>query len=196
MIDPIAFVLAVFAVLATPGPTNTLLATSGAAAGFKRSLPLLIAEIAGYMISISVLSFVVGPLVRGSHELSVALRIGCGLYLLYVAVKLWREGAAAFTSNEPVKFRRVFIATLLNPKAIVFAFVIVPHLADGRLREALPYMGALSCLIVCIGGSWIGLGALLQASAGPRLNAGLVRRAGAVVLGVFATLISTSVFTS
>ncbi len=188
--------LSVFAVLATPGPTNTLLATSGATAGFKRSLPLLIAEISGYMISISVLALVIGPLVRGSPVLSIALRIGCGLYLLYVAAKLWREGAGAFTSTEPVKFQRVFIATLLNPKGIIFAFVIVPHLAQGRFREALPYLAGLASLIVCIGGSWIGLGALLQASAGTKLNAGFVRRAGAVVLGVFAALISTSVFTN
>ena len=41
MTDPFAFALAVLALLGTPGPTNTLLATAGAAAGWRRSLRLL-----------------------------------------------------------------------------------------------------------------------------------------------------------
>jgi threonine/homoserine/homoserine lactone efflux protein len=35
------FILAVLALLATPGPTNTLMAAAGAQRGLVRSLPLL-----------------------------------------------------------------------------------------------------------------------------------------------------------
>jgi len=90
MTDPIAFLLAAFALLATPGPTNTLLATSGAAAGFLRSLRLVGAESIGYAIAITVLSLVIGPVVNTSPLLGVALRLGCGLFLLYAAWRLWR----------------------------------------------------------------------------------------------------------
>jgi threonine/homoserine/homoserine lactone efflux protein len=188
--EPLAFMLAAFALLATPGPTNTLLATSGAAAGFKRSLPLIAAEIGGYMISISVLALVIGPLVRASHELNVVLRIACGIYLLYAAWRLWREGAAALTSGEPVKFFRVLTATLLNPKGVVFAFVIVPHFAEGAPALAVPYMGALAVLIAIAGGGWIALGAGVRA--GASLDSGLARRAGALVLCAFGLLVSGS----
>jgi len=193
VIDPLAFILAAFALLATPGPTNTLLATSGAAAGFKRSLPLIIAEIVGYMVSISVLALVVGPLVHGSHALGVALRVACGIYLLYAAWRLWREGAAALASDAPVKFRRVLVATLLNPKGIVFAFVIVPHYAVGAPALAAPYMAGLAALIAVAGGGWVALGAGIRA--GASLDSGLARRAGALVLCVFALLVSGSAFT-
>jgi threonine/homoserine/homoserine lactone efflux protein len=190
MIDPISFILAALALLATPGPTNTLLATSGAAAGFKRSLPLILAEITGYMISISVLALVIGPLVRASHELNIALRVACGAYLLYGAWRLWREGAAPLTSGAPVKFGRVLTATLLNPKGIVFAFVIVPHYAEGAPALAAPYMAALACLIAIAGGGWIALGAAIRS--GASLDSGFARRAGALVLCVFAVIVSGS----
>lgn len=196
MIDPITFTLAVLALLATPGPTNTLLATSGAAAGLKRSLHLIAAEMIGYSISIVVLSLVLGPTIRASHDLSVALRVLCALFLFYSAWKLWREGSVALQSDAPVSFRRVLIATMLNPKGIVFAFVIVPYLAHGEPMRALPYMAGLVSMIALIGTAWIGLGAALRAKGQATWSGGLARRAGALVLCLFAVILSGSAFSA
>lgn len=196
MIDPVAFILAALTLLATPGPTNTLLAMSGAAAGLRPSLRLLGAELGGYMISILTLSLVLGPLVRGNMMVGVTLKGLCALYLIYLAVKLWREGSSALITSSPVPFRRVFTTTLLNPKAVIFAFLILPHLADRRLVEALPYLAGLCGLIVLVGGSWIGLGALLRAGANGAVSAGLVRRIGASALVVFAMVLGSSAWTT
>lgn len=193
MTDPLTFVLAAMALLATPGPTNTLLATSGAAAGVLRSLRLVGAEVIAYSFAISALALVVGPIAHASPALGIALRLVCGLFLLYAAWRLWGEGGAAATSAEPVAFRRVLIATSLNPKAAVFAFVILPHFASGDVRAALPYCAALVGMIALVGSAWIVAGAALRASGGARLSAGLARRSGAVVLCAFAALITGSV---
>jgi threonine/homoserine/homoserine lactone efflux protein len=190
----LAFVLAVLALLAVPGPTNTLLATSGAAAGFNRSLHLLVAENVGYLISIAVLTLAVGPVVNASHAARIELQVACALFLFYAAWKLWREGASTITSEKPVSFRRVLIATLLNPKAAVFAFVIVPHLSRGEFVRAAPYMLSLMALIGMLGALWIGGGTAMRAGARSTLHGGWARRAGALALGLFAVLISVSAF--
>jgi threonine/homoserine/homoserine lactone efflux protein len=192
MTDPIVFVLAALALLATPGPTNTLLATSGAAAGVWRSLRLVGAETMGYAFAISVLALAIGPIAQTSQALGIGLRLGCGVFLLYAAWRLWREGETAQTSAEPVKFRRVLIATALNPKAAVFAFVIVPHLSSGDVRSALPYAAALVVMILLAGSAWIVAGAALRVGGGVGLSAGVARRGGAVVLCTFAALIAGS----
>jgi threonine/homoserine/homoserine lactone efflux protein len=45
MTEPSAFAFAALALLATPGPTNALLATSAASAGALRSAPLALATV-------------------------------------------------------------------------------------------------------------------------------------------------------
>jgi threonine/homoserine/homoserine lactone efflux protein len=196
MIDPIAFILATLLLLGTPGPTNTLLATSGAAAGLRPSLRLLGAELSGYMISILVLTLALGPLVRGNPMVGVTLKVLCSAYLVWLAIKLWREGSSALISTDPVKFRRVFTTTLLNPKAVIFAFTILPHLADGRLVQGLPYLLGLCAMIVLVGGSWIALGAGIRAGSAGQLPSGVVRRVGAGALVVFAMVLGSSAWTT
>ena len=126
MEDPLLFVLAVLTILGTPGPTNTLLATSGAAAGARASLALVQAEAAGYLIAILTLGLVLGPVVAASPLLATGLRLAVGSYLLLLAVRLWRRGGAALVEGGVVTPRQVFTTTLLNPKALVFALGVVP----------------------------------------------------------------------
>src|SRR6478752_3236474 len=56
MTDPVAFVLSVIALLAVPGPTNTLLATAGGLGGVRRAIALIPAEVAGYLLAIGVIT--------------------------------------------------------------------------------------------------------------------------------------------
>jgi threonine/homoserine/homoserine lactone efflux protein len=181
------------AVLLVPGPTNTLLATSGAVSGVRRSLPLPAAELIGYTLSIWTLALFVAPIVQASPLISKALRLACAAYLIWSAVHLWREGANALTSKEPVGFWRVLSVTLLNPKGLLFAFVIIPHLSARDLQAAAPYLAAHSAITVAASFSWITFGALVGAGARTRVDAGFIRRVGASALGVFGLLLSTSV---
>ena len=192
MTDPIAFALACLALLSAPGPTNMLLFTSGAAGGFVRSLPLIVAEFCGYSLAIFILALLIAPMLHASPVISVVLRLACGAYLISSALHLWREGSNTLTSGEPVSFRRVLVTTLLNPKAVVFALVI-PYLSEQRLIAAAPYLIGLACLAASVAVGWISAGALIRAGAKGRMSASMIRRTGASVLGLFGLILSSSV---
>jgi threonine/homoserine/homoserine lactone efflux protein len=191
--DPLAFFLACAAVLFVPGPTNTLLATSGAAGGFRRSLTLPAAELIGYSISIWTLALLVTPIVDASPIVSLVLRGACGAYLIWSAVHLWREGSNALTSIEPVSFQRVLATTLLNPKAALFALVIIPYLGQREFLAAAPYLLGHAAITISASITWIAIGALIGAGARSRVDAGIIRRVGASALGVFGLILSSSV---
>jgi threonine/homoserine/homoserine lactone efflux protein len=187
MEDPVLFVLAVLAVLGTPGPTNTLLATAGATAGLRRSLPLIAAEAAGYTVSILTLGPVLGPMVAGAPLLAGALRAAVGVYLLFLVLHLWRRGGAALVTGAVVTPRQVFVATLLNPKAIVFALGVVPFGAGRGVWP--PYMLGFLLLVVSVAAAWIAAGAMLGGAAGRRGWGGAVPRGGAAAVGSFAVML-------
>lgn len=181
MTDPLLFLLAALAVLATPGPTNTLLATSGAAAGLRASLPLMVAEMAGYTLSILILTLAVGPVLRAEPMLDMALRLACGLYLARVARRLWAHGGNPVAEIRPVSFRQVFVTTLLNPKGALFAFAILPGLSA-------PHLLALMGCISGVATGWVTLGVCLGGGLKPRAAC----RLGAVVLAALAFGLSVS----
>jgi threonine/homoserine/homoserine lactone efflux protein len=188
MTDPLLFALAVLAILATPGPTNTLLATGAASAGFRQALPLIPAEAAGYLIAISVIGYGLGPAVAGSPLLGLALRLAVGAYLIHLALKLWRGARRPAYGAGIVTPVRMFLTTLLNPKAIVLALAVVPLQAD----YGWAYLLSFGCLVAGVALGWIGFGALLGRAVEATACEGLVPRIGAAVIGAFAVALLTA----
>ncbi len=186
MEDPTLFLLTVLFILGTPGPTNTLLATSGAACGLRRSLPLLPAEAAGYFISIMLIGLVLGPVVAQSPQLATGLRLAVGAYLCWLAVRLWRQGGTVAGAAARVRPHQVFVTTLLNPKGIVFALGVVPFASP----QVWAYMLAFMLTLAVVGFGWIvagtGLGRAARRGGHPRL----VPRLGATAIGAFAFMIA------
>ena len=176
------FLLAILALLLTPGPTNTLLTVGAAARGFRTSLPLLLGELAGYLIVVVPLATIAGSLLEGRPALAIALRLAAALWVLFLAIRLWRVSAVQTSPDgvSPVTIGQVFVTTLLNPKAPIIGLVIMPH---GPLAQIAPAIGSFSLLVAGTGMSFLVLGSLIGRA--PVLSPQLVYRIAAVCLGVF-----------
>ena len=186
------FILATASLLAIPGPTNTLLATSGAAIGVSRSLPLLAAELAGYLTAILVLRFVLGPLVIGVPLAGLLLRVAVTVYVLYLALLLWRYRARDVGEATTVTFKAVLITTLFNPKAAGFAFLLLPAAAGGL--AVLPWIAMVALQIVVAGTAWLMLGTMLGRGLRSVGYPELLYRLSAIVLVVMMTAINAGAF--
>ncbi len=189
MTDLNGFIVAAALLLLTPGPTNTLLAAGGALMGFRRALPLISAELAGYTVAIVTIEALVAPLVESLPWVRLALRVACALYLAYTAWLIWT--APKEDGERAITWRRVFLATVSNPKAVVFVFIILPPRSIGVAELIQPYGVILFALVALAGSAWVSFGAAIHAGAGGR--GGLaIRRTSSVVVGVFSALIFAS----
>ena len=186
MTDPFIYVLAVATILGTPGPTNTLMATAGATQGIARSLNLLIGELSGYLLAISIIRVVLGPVVATVPAIGIALKVIVAIYLVWLAIKVWRSAGTLTVDRAPVTLLDVFITTLFNPKALIFALTVIP-----AEHPALHwYLIGFAGLVIVAGGSWIVIGRVLTIAAGR--HAHIVPRAASVVLVGFAAFILRS----
>jgi threonine/homoserine/homoserine lactone efflux protein len=130
---------------------------------------------------------VLGPLVIGIPMAGVVLRAAITIYVLYLARLLWRYRARELVGAMPVTFRAVLLTTLLNPKAAVFAFLLLPPTIG--LLELAPWIAVMAAQIVAVGAAWLILGATLGRALRGLEHPELMYRLSAIVLVVMATVI-------
>jgi threonine/homoserine/homoserine lactone efflux protein len=181
------FLFGVITVLSVPGPTNTLLAAAGVGQGLRRSLKLPIAEAGGYIINITVWGKFLNEASHALPWLPPVVRIVCGLYIAYLAVRMWRAATALATQGQTrtLGMRDLFVATLLNPKGVLFGGTIFPAAAFAAPQAYLEAMGIFVLLVLPIGSLWIAFGAQLASGRIKWLRPQHVQRGASIVLGVF-----------
>lgn len=173
-------ILGVFVLLVTPGPTNTLIALAGGERGLRRALPLIGAEVAGYLTMALPLALLGQGLV-GHAPVRVALTVGAAIWVGWLAVGMWRLPPPG-TAGRTVDARAVYVTTLLNPKALIFGLVLLPAADPARLA----LNGAVfAAEIAVVAAGWMALGAILAGGGGTGLP-GCLRRAAALWLGALA----------
>ena len=187
------FIIEVLGLLAIPGPTNSLLFISGVSRGFQASLRLILGEVGAYLTSISLLLFALNPAISAYPTAPQLLRIACSIYLVYLAVTLWRSGGPVAQVSRPITFRRVLLTTLMNPKNLIFAFGIFP-LPSAGFSGQLPYLAGFSAICIAVACGWIATGALLHSKFPQTIPLPWLYRGEALLLTGFAIVTFASAY--
>lgn len=164
MADPFLFTFAIAALLLTPGPSNTLMALSGAQAGLRRTVPLIPVELIAYLIVVAPLAIWGRESLAGWPLLAQAIRIGAALWIFRLALKLWRIPDSG-SAQTGVTAQRLFVTTLLNPKALIVGLLLLPSGADPAFPLHMLLFAASIAMVALL---WAGLGASMGAATGPR----------------------------
>lgn len=185
--EPLQFLFAILVLLFAPGPTNTIMAVAGAGGAGKPSpVPLLCAEVAGYVALVVVARLVLLPVIDAYPVADVAIRVVVIAYLVFAAVRLWAASLSLATGTAAVVPLTVFLTTFLNPKGLILAFSVFPR----ESAHIWAYFAAFAVVAAAGGLAWFALGRRLARAAGPRAT--LLPRVGSLALLVFAALLATS----
>ncbi|WP_296357460.1 LysE family translocator [Ramlibacter sp.] len=181
-------------VLVCPGPTNTLLLSSGLKVGWRATLPLVLAEAAGYAVSISLWGLALLSFATTRPWLMDAIKLASSAYILWLGIKMWVTSRTLHTDESgPVSFRDVFIATLMNPKALLFASTMFPLEAF----QSVGYLGrallVFMIVVAPIGIGWSSLGSLLTSQRSLAAHTSTFLRLASLVLLTFSGSLAYSV---
>ena len=179
----------VVVILLCPGPTNTLLMAAATRSGIWRSLPLLAAELTGYLTAMLTIEALLGRYVRAAENATTALRIVAAAYLLLLSVRTW---VGHKTQNRAVaSWRTVLVTTLCNPKALVFAQLLL--LESGPARDS--FLLEFICCVPFFGTLWICAGHFVAQLGGLRVSR-LTPKVTSVVLAAFSLLLVARMLSS
>jgi threonine/homoserine/homoserine lactone efflux protein len=163
----LAFLVFAFVAAVTPGPSNIMLASTGAAIGVRRGLPTLLGVTLGMGVMMSLVAFGLGHLVLTHPLILPALKWGGVVFLLWLAWKIAtagpNRGAAA---GHTAGFWQAAAFQWVNPKSWLIsasaAGAFMQAAAGGTLAHSV-WLGVLFVLAAVPGCLlWLALGATVQ----------------------------------
>ncbi|MDF4982288.1 LysE family translocator [Vibrio parahaemolyticus] len=191
------FIPTFFFVSITPGMCMTLALTLGMSVGYRRTLWMMIGELAGVaLVSISAV-LGIAAIMLNYPWLFTFLKFGGGAYLLYLGIEMWRSrGKLAInlensTSAPKGNWNLVlqgFVTAIANPKGWAFMISLLPPFIDQSKALAPQLMVLVSIILlfefICMSLYATG-GKGLKRVLGQSKNVRLMNRfAGTLMMGV------------
>jgi threonine/homoserine/homoserine lactone efflux protein len=152
--------IAIAALLITPGPTNTLLAIAGAERGALRAFRLIPAELGGYLTTVIPLSLVGANLLESFPGIRPFITLAAAAWVMSLAVSMWQLPQVMAGGAPVATARRIFVTTLLNPKALIFGLVLLPTDTGVWMN-----IGNFTAQVVLVAMMWATLGSFLSRAA-------------------------------
>lgn len=178
----------------TPGPNNILLWASGAAFGFRRTLPHVLGTAVGIGAMTLAVAIGLGAVLAAFPPLAVLMKVAGSAYLLYLAWQV--AGAHALERTDvarPLGLLQASALQAINPKSWIFVLGALTTFRPAGLPVAtgtLLVAGTMALVIVPTASAWAIGGELID-----RLLAGTrARRAVSFVLAGLLVLTIVSVW--
>ena len=125
------------------------------------------------------------------------LKLFSACYILYLAIRLWRTAEIADSLSQfTIRARELFLATLLNPKALLFASAIFPVIAWQNSYYYVVHMLMFIGLLIPIAVLWTFFGTLLGRNNNRWLNQKNMQKTASLVLMSFSVPLSYSAIMS
>lgn len=136
--------------LFTPGPNNAMLATSGAAFGFRHTLPHMLGVALGFPAMVLIVGLALGGIFQASIALQEGLRWGGAALLVWIAWKIATSGKVSTGGGpaRPMTFPAAAAFQWINPKAWVMAVAATSQFVTGPD----PWLAAIIVAVTFLGG--------------------------------------------
>ena len=135
------FVVITGVFILSPGPSVMLSINNGIRYGAKRSSFAVLGNVSAFQILIIFSALGLGAALTASAEIFNALKIAGAIYLIYLGVKIWSAPTISHNSSKLINdhdstphklFKRAFLVTASNPKALIYVSALLPQFIDTK----------------------------------------------------------------
>lgn len=140
------YLIAVAAVMVTPGPTMLLALSNGATRPMRVAACGIAGAVLADLILIGAVGCGLGAVLQASEQLFTAIKWIGAAYLLYLAIAMWRAPTQALAASSDASsasgrsaFLRALFVAVSNPKALLFTSAFVPQFVRPDQPVAMQY---------------------------------------------------------
>lgn len=187
----LAFLAAIFPLIATPGASLTLLVREVATHGRGRAAPVVLGTVTGLYVHASLALAGLSALVMHSSKAFEAVKLAGAAYLIALGVHCWytarsgsggtADGTAEYQGTKSPRvgtlttYRQAVLANVLNPKAASIFLTLVPQFLDPRrpLATQILTLATAQSLLVC---AWLAAWTVVLSRAAGLLNSARAKR--------------------
>ena len=164
--DLTALMILMFVAAFTPGPNNLLSSYSGFNFGIKKTLPLIYGVTFGFPLLIIIINSGLIIFFKKFPALQEIIKILGSVFILYFAYKVaLNKSSEEQKIKNPAKFFNMLFFQFINPKAVLFAIIVVStfiNMNENFIRDTIIVLSvAISFSFVSIF-SWCLLGKFLR----------------------------------
>jgi threonine/homoserine/homoserine lactone efflux protein len=166
----VAFSLAAFALIISPGPSVLFVVSRALAHGRTAAVATAIGNEVGELVQVAAVAFGIGVVVERSLVVFTVVKLAGAAYLVILGLRAVRQRRSLErmldAATTPRARRRIFgdgfLVGISNPKNMIFFAAVLPQFAErsaGHVPEQLLFLGAVFVLIALISDSAWGLAA-------------------------------------
>ena len=167
----IGFILATAALAISPGPDNIFVLTLSMTNGKKYGLAVVAGLMTGCLVHTTLLAFGVSEVIKRSPTVFWVIKLFGALYLLYLAVLVFKEGSGIALSKGNKTYLRLsglfkkgFWMNVLNPKVTIFFLAFFPGFLFSSSINTVIQFYVLGLLFIVVSSVIFGSIALLAGS--------------------------------
>ena len=134
--------------MSVPGPSHLLMASNAIGSGFTRALACAAGDLSANTVQILIAGLGIG-LAATYGSLLLAVKAAGIAYLVYIAIQMLLRARRSGLANEAPKsplslYIQGFMASIINPKAIIFFSSLMPQFVDSAapIAQQLAILGA------------------------------------------------------
>lgn len=148
------FTAIAFIATVTPGPAVLLISSHSVAFGWKRAVFTAFGNITGLFIMSALSVLGLSAIILNSLIIFTVVKFCGAFYLVYLGIRLWRNGFASRDSLQPSSrmrngkpyalYGQGLLVALSNPKAIAFTTALFPQF----INHQVPLVGQFGVLVL------------------------------------------------
>ncbi len=144
-----ALITFAFVSTVSPGPNNIMLMTSGANAGFIRTIPHMLGIVFGFSLMVILVGFGLMGLFTTYPMLHQILQISCMLYLIYLAIMIAKSKpmVSETAHYKPMTFLSAACFQWVNPKGWSMALTSISVYASSAELQGILLVSLIFGLI-------------------------------------------------